>query len=66
MATDDVRLGRAIYCVVSALTMMLASQPEYTAHVRELADKELTKARNHLAAVDRGKLADTELKEEAP
>ena len=65
MATDDVRLGRAIYCVANAIEALSAALPQYGPHVHnEVVERELAEARSHLAAVDRGKLAASESPED--
>ncbi len=64
MATDDVRLGRAILCLASAIEACYDSMPHQLTKAREIIERELLEARHHLASVDRGKLAATELPEE--
>jgi len=63
VATDDVKLGRAIYRLARAIEVLnepdIDSEADFEAVKRELAE-----ARRHLASVDRGKLAATELPEE--
>ncbi len=57
------KLGRAIYRLAQAVELLNEIDVD-----RDAVAKELEQARHHLAAVDRGKLAATELpaEEEAP
>ncbi len=56
MATDDVKLGRAIYRLAEAIGELNQQDVD-----REAVTMELNQALRYLAAVDRGKLAATEL-----
>ncbi len=59
MATDDVKLGRAIYRLAKAIEIL--NEPDVD---HEAVHREVNQARRYLASVDRGKLAATELPEE--